>query len=215
MKILVMGATGRTGRLLVDEAVRRGHSVVAIARDEAKLAGSGAEVVVGSPYDATVVDRAMAGCDAVVNTLNVSRASDNPWAPLRAPKDLISTAAQNALAVMDRHDVRRFVALSTYGAGTSKKRAPLVLRLIVGLSNLKYAFADHGAQEELLRASGIDYTVARAPMLTDGAEEPLKGLAEGANERPVSKISRRSVARYFVDILEKGEHLREVIGLSR
>lgn len=53
---------------------------------------------------------------AVINKLNVSRKSDNPWAPLRSPKDMISKSASNAFKAMEKSGIKRFVALSTIGA---------------------------------------------------------------------------------------------------
>jgi uncharacterized protein YbjT (DUF2867 family) len=214
MKILVLGATGRTGKLIVEEAIKKGHQVVAIARDPAKLASSGAEVMRGTPYDRETVEKAMPGCDAVINTLNVSRTSDNPWASLRAPKDLISKSAENALSAMKQHDVDRIVVLSTVGAGSSKASAPAVLRFIVALSNLRYAFDDHTRQENLIINSHTDYTIARAPMLSDRENESgVKVIKEGSGGRLKRTISRRSVARFFVEIIENKKYLREVVGI--
>ncbi len=99
MKLLILGATGRTGRIIIEEAVKAGHEAVAIAREPAKLAGSGATVVAGSPYETETVAEALRGCDAVINTLNVSRTSDFPWAKLRAPVDLISKSARSNLGL--------------------------------------------------------------------------------------------------------------------
>ena len=96
------------------------------------------------------VEKAINGCDAVINTLNVSRKSDNPWAPLAAPKDMISKSASNVLKAMEKVGIKRFVALSTIGAGRSWKTTPINLKFIVSFSNLKVAFQDHGKQEEIL-----------------------------------------------------------------
>src|SRR5512142_1585318 len=120
MKLFVMGATGRTGRRIVALALKGGHQVVAVARDPGKLAQfHEAEIVQGTPYDYDTVERALVGCDAVIDVLNVSRASDNPWAALTAPMDLISKSCSNALSAMQRHGIRRYVALSAVGAGES------------------------------------------------------------------------------------------------
>ena len=173
MKILLLGATGRTGKQIIEEALRKGIEISAIARDPEKLKDYKIEVTKGTPYDYKTVEAAIKGCDAVINTLNVSRKSDGPWAPLAAPKDMISKSAANAIKAMEKEGVKRFVALSTLGAGRTWKKTPLMLRIFVVISNLRYAFHDHGIQEMVLEDSSLDYTICRAPMLTD---------AEGTNE---------------------------------
>ena len=97
MRILLFGATGRTGKLILHKALKDGHEVTAIVRDPAKLDGLNAKIIQGSPYDKETVNKAIVNCDVVISTLNVSRVTDSPWAKLRAPKDMISRSIQNAL----------------------------------------------------------------------------------------------------------------------
>jgi putative NADH-flavin reductase len=119
MKILLLGSTGRTGKLVIEEAIRRGHKISAIARDPEKLKDYQIDITLGTPYDFETVEKAISGCEAVINTLNVSRKSDNPWAGLVSPKNLISKSATNAVTAMKEEGIKRFIALSTIGAGSS------------------------------------------------------------------------------------------------
>ena len=113
MKILLLGATGRTGRHIIAEALRRGHEISAIVRDPEKLKDFNIEITQGTPYDYDTVEKAITGCNAVINTLNVSRKTDNPWSSLTAPKDLISESASNAIKAMGKSGIKRFIALGT------------------------------------------------------------------------------------------------------
>jgi len=214
MKILLLGATGRTGINIIEEALKKGHKIVAIARDPDKLKNYDIDIIQGTPYDFETLEKALIGCDAVINTLNVSRKSDNPWAPLAAPKDLISKSAANAIKAMEKTGIKRFVALSTIGAGRSWKTSPAILKFIVSISNLRHAFIDHGKQEEILENSSIDYTICRAPMLS--TENNTSGaVATKEAETPQSmKLSRNSAAEYFIKIIENKEFLRQTINLS-
>jgi uncharacterized protein YbjT (DUF2867 family) len=214
MKILVLGATGRTGKLIIEEALKKGHKIVAIARDPGKLKEYGIEIIQGTPYDYETMEKALTGCDAVINTLNVSRKSDNPWAPLASPKDLISKSAFNAIKIMEKTGIKRFVALSTIGAGRSWKTSPAILRFIVSISNLKHAFIDHGKQEKIIENSSVDYTICRAPMLS--TETNTSGaVATPEGETPKSmKLSRNSAAEFFIKIIENKEFLRQTLNLS-
>jgi uncharacterized protein YbjT (DUF2867 family) len=214
MKILLLGATGRTGKLIIEEAIRRGHNISAIARDPEKLKDYQIDITQGTPYDYKTFEKALSGCDAVINTLNISRKSDNPWAGLVSPKDLISKSATNAVSAMKQAGIKRFIALSTIGAGSSWKTTPAILKLIVSISNLKYAFRDHGKQEEILKESDLDYTICRAPMLS--SETNTSGavaVKEGENP-PKMVLSRNSAAEFFIKIIENKEYLKEIINLS-
>ena len=214
MKILLFGATGRTGKLIIEEALKRGHTISAIARDPEKLKGLSADINIGTPYDYETVEKAILGCDAVISTLNVSRKSDNPWAALASPKDMMSVSVSNAIKAMERSGIKRIVTLGAMGAGRSWKTAPGILKFVISISNLKFAFQDHGKVEEILENSSMDYTVCRAPMLSNeynktGAE------ATAENERPAGKVlSRNSAAEFFIKIIENKEHLREIISLT-
>jgi uncharacterized protein YbjT (DUF2867 family) len=214
MKILLLGSTGRTGKQIIKEAIKRGHKISAIARNPEKLKDYKIDITEGTPYDFETVEKAISGCDAVINTLNVSRKSDNPWAPLTAPKDMISFSASNAIKAMESAGVKRFVALSTLGAGRSWKKTPLILKMMVSISNLKFAFRDHGKQEEILKSSSVDYTICRAPMLS--AEINLSGaIAVSEGEKPARFVlSRNSAAEFFIDIIEKNLYIRETVSLS-
>ena len=214
MKILLLGATGRTGKLIIEEAIKRGHGISAIARNPEKLKDYKVEITQGTPYDYETVEKAIKGCDAVITTLNVSRKSDNPWASLAAPKDMISKSASNALKAMDKAGIRRFVALSTIGAGRSWNTSPGILKFIVSISNLKFAFQDHGKQEEILEKSSIDYTICRAPMLSDEISD-TGAVATPEGKKPANRVlSRNSAAEFFLKIIENNEHIRETISLS-
>ena len=214
MKILVLGATGRTGKFIIEEALKKGHYVTAIARNAVKLERYKIEIIQGTPYDYETLEKALMDCDAVINTLNVSRKSDNPWAPLTAPKDLISKSAANAIKVMEKTGNKRFVALSTIGAGRSWKSTPAILKFIVSISNLKHAFIDHGKQEEILENSPVEYTICRAPMLsTDINSSGVTACPETENPKSM-KLSRNSAAEFFIKIIENHEFIRQTVNLS-
>ncbi len=101
MKVLVLGATGGTGRLIVREAVAKGYEVVALVRSKANAAGlTGAELVEGDGRDEAALTRAIAGCDAVVSSLGTG------ISPSREVT-LLSTATRALINVMTRQKVSR------------------------------------------------------------------------------------------------------------
>jgi uncharacterized protein YbjT (DUF2867 family) len=214
MRILLLGATGRTGKHIIQEALKRGHQIVAIARNPIKLSDYKIDIVQGTPYDYDTVEKAMNGCDAVINTLNVSRQSDNPWAPLASPKDLISKSVSNAMKAMEKAGIKRIVVLSTIGAGRSWKTSPGVLKFLVTISNLRFAFTDHGRQEKILESSSMDYTICRAPMLSVEIND-TGTMATPEGEMPAGRyLSRNSAAEFFLRIIENNEYIRQTISLA-
>lgn len=100
------------------------------------------------------------------------------------------------------------------GAGSSWRTSPVVLKIIVSVSNLKYAFSDHGKQEAILQNSDIDYTICRAPMLSN--EINTKGVVavKEGEKPPVMVLSRNSAAEFFIDIIENNKNIKETINLS-
>jgi putative NADH-flavin reductase len=214
MKILLLGATGRTGKVILQKAINDGYEVRAIVRDKSKLDGANADIIEGTPYDRDAVMSAVKGCDAVISTLNVSRTSDSPWAKLRSPKDLISRSVQNAVEGMKENDVKRIIVLSTLGAGDSKDRMPKLFNLFISLSNLKYAFRDHTRQEEILEQSDRDWTVIRLPMLTADAGENEVLVNMGDGTRLNRKVNRETVARFILNILNEEKYFKKKIAIS-
>lgn len=214
MKILLFGATGRTGKLILKKALEDGHKVTAIVRDKTRVQEPGADLVQGTPYDKETVLTTIKGCDAVISTLNVSRTTDNPWAKLRSPKDFMSRSIQNALEGMKENNVKRIVVLSTLGAGDSKDKMPKLFNLFISMTNIKYAFKDHTRQEEILAQSDSDWTVIRLPMLTsdEGENEIIVNMGDGT--RLNKNINRETVARFILNILNEDKYFRKNIAIS-
>jgi hypothetical protein len=127
---------------------------------------------------------------------------------------MISKSASNAIKAMEKNGIKRFVALGAIGAGRSGKTAPRILRFIVSVTNLKYAFQDHGKQEEILENSIMDCTICRAPMLS-GKSNITGTIATPEDQKPSNMVlSRNSAAEFFIRIIENNEHIRETISLS-
>jgi hypothetical protein len=104
--------------------------------------------------------------------------------------------------------------MSTIGAGSSWAKTPFILKMIVSLSNLKYAFLDHGRQEDLLKKSSVDYTICRAPMLNDNPHAAMPLVTKEGEKMASGKLSRASAAECYLDIIENGKHIRETVHLA-
>ena len=215
MKILLFGATGRTGKIILKKAQADGHEITAIVRDSSKLKGLNVNIIQGTPYDKETVKKAINNCDVVISTLNVSRISDSPWAKLRSPKDMISHSIQNALEAMQENSSKRIIVMGVLGAGESWSKMPFIFRMVVSSGNLKYAYKDHTRQEELLAKSDSNWTVIRLPMLTkDEGEKEIIVKKLNDNTKLKNKINRESVARFILNIMKDENYYKSIVAIS-
>jgi uncharacterized protein YbjT (DUF2867 family) len=197
MRIAVFGATGATGRLVISETLRQGHAAWAFTRRrESWLLGRpGLLPVVGELSDSEAVTRALAARDAVIVTLGHREDS---------PPDLMEKAVTRILEGMSLHRVKRLVYLSALGVGDSRAHFNVYGRL---LGPLFYARAhrDHERAEQLVRSSGMDWTIVRPPRLTDG---PAQGyLVDPPQLSFAASLPRADLARFLVEELGTREHV--------
>ncbi len=215
-RILLLGATGRTGRLALEYALSQGMEVSALVRNAAAITARSDRLTVieGSPMNADDVRNAIEGCEAVVSTLNNNRTSDNPWARRLSPSLFMTQSIRTCLAAMKERGMRRIVVLSSVGVNDSFDDAVFVMRWLIRNTNLQYTFQDHDAQESELRRSGMDWTAVRAALLNDGKK--LKTLVESYyNEpKPALMISRLHTARYLIDCLNDQTTFRKAPTIS-
>jgi putative NADH-flavin reductase len=214
MKILILGITGRTGCLVADEALKRGHQVVGIARNPAKFTLKSVEIVVGTPYDFETVQKAINGCDVVISVLSSFPRSQGMFGKIKTPLDVMSVSIKNAIKSMEEKGIKRIVLMTALGVGDSAKEVPEFFRFLVKISNIKYAFTDHDVQEKMLENSNLDWTVLRPGMLTNKNENLLilhniKGVG-----KIKSGISRNAVAHLILDCIEKGLFIKQKPGIS-
>ena len=215
-RILLLGATGRTGSLALEYALAQGLEVTALVRrpDAISVKSDGLTLIEGSPLNANDVRKSIEGCDAVVSTLNNNRTSDNPWAKRLSPSLFMTNSIRNCLEAMKEQGMRRIVVLSSIGANESFDDAVFFMRWLIRNTNLLYTFQDHDAQESELRRSGMDWTAVRAAGLNNSKR--LKSLVVSYyNEpEPAWMISRLQTARYLIDCLADKSTFRKAPTIS-
>jgi putative NADH-flavin reductase len=214
MKILVLGISGRTGKRVAADALKRGHKVSGIARDSSKISLPGTEIIQGTPYEFEIVKKAIEGCDAVISTLSAFPASQGLFSTILGPLDFMSVSMGNTVKLMQEKGIRRVVLMTALGVGDSAKAIPLLFRLIMKISSIKYAYADHEKQEKILENSGLDWTVVRPVMLTDKDEDVSVIYNISGETKIKSAISRNAVAHFIMDCIEKGQFMRQKPGIS-
>lgn len=206
MNIIVFGATGTIGRHLVALALSRGHRVTAFARRPSALDADdpGLTRRAGDVLDREAVEDAVAGHDAVLIALGSGRKGG-----VRAP------GTENVVAAMRHRGVRRLVCLSTLGAGDSRALLTFFWKRIMFGFLLREAYADHEAQEAIVRRSDLDWTLVRPGAFTDGPA--TGGYRHGfpPTEKNLKlKLSRADVADFMLRQLTDASYLRRSPGLS-
>lgn len=201
MNLVVLGATGRTGQLVVEQALAAGHTVTALVRSPEKLTirNSSLRVVAGSATDAADVARALAGSDAVVSTLG-------------GGGSVIADSTGAIIEAARKTGVGRVVVLSSFFV--ERDRLGAVPRLLTGVA-MGSVIKDKSAGELLLRQSELDWTIVYASLLKDG---PVSGsvevLPEGAKRRISDRISRSDVAEWMVQAATSSQLSRRSVGIT-
>ncbi|KAK4943928.1 hypothetical protein LTR10_016644 [Elasticomyces elasticus] len=217
-QIFVIGATGRTGQLVVEEALKQGHTVTALARKPTNTLPQHENLTIatGDPCKASDVETALRRLNAstpvmIISTLGQTRASGNSWAAPTSPPRLMDASAQAVLAacqaVRDSVTVQKIVVMSMFGVGDSFTQLNFLMRFVMRHSNMAQTLEDQNLVDGTVRANGsVPFVLVRPAMLTFGDAAPIKvhgGEGKGAGFMP--SVSAKSVARFMVEAAANGE----------
>jgi putative NADH-flavin reductase len=203
MRLLVFGASGNTGREIVRQSLARGHDVSAFVREPTKLesVSPAVRVIRGNVNDEGAVAAAIPGHDAVVSALGVGT-------PLSHDPEVIA-GVRHITRAMEHHGVRRLVYLSFIGVRESRHAVGFVLRYVASIP-LRHEIADHEAKEDVIVASGLDWTIVRAPKLTNGARTERYRVGEDISTlAPLPLLSRADVAHFILDEVAQPRFVRK------
>jgi putative NADH-flavin reductase len=220
MKLTIFAATGGIGRQLAKQAVAAGHDVTAVVRDPSKLT-SDVRVVTAdlAVADPAVLEQAVEGADAVLSGLGPRPGAD---------AGIAARGTRAIVQAMQATGVRRIVVVSAAPIGTvpspGRPKPPrhdpgdgfFMRHLLSPLTSalLRKRYADLALMEDILRESGLDWTVVRPPRLND---KPLTGTyrtAYGRNLRRGLLVSRADVAHLMLRVLDQPETVKQAIGIA-
>lgn len=203
MKVLVFGASGATGHEIVERALTGGHRVTGYVRDPARLGIAHPElaVVQGELAGRDTLAEAIAGQDVVVSALGVGK-------PLRSDPEVVD-GLRHILETMQEHSVRRFLYLSFIGVAAARRDAGRAIRHVVSRI-VRNEIADHECKEELVMSSDLDWTIVRAPKLTNGRLTGDYRFGEGIPARSLlPRLSRADVADFLVRQITDPSYVRK------
>ena len=200
MNLTVLGAAGATGTPVVEQALAAGHQVTALARSGQKvtITNPNLHVVEGDATDRAVVSPAVKGTDAVISVLGA-----------RGP--VIAEASRAIVAAAQQGGPDRIVMLSTFAVARDRLTpvSKLLTRTAMG-SQIK----DKAAGEEVLRASGLDWTIVYATKLTNGPKTEPRVVPESRKVGMLQKISRADVASFLLQAATDGLYSRRGVVIT-
>jgi putative NADH-flavin reductase len=202
-RVLIVGATGGTGRQLVLQALERGYQVTALVRDPGKLQLEHPKlrVVRGDVLQYSSLEEAVRGQDAVLSALGHKR--------FFGPTRILSEGTRNLLRAMEAHGVRRLVSETALGLGNSAARMGLYYTLLVIPLIVPFYFWDKTRQERLIASSPMDWVIVRPGALTNG---PRRGTYRHGGHLGnliwTVRISRADVADFMLNQLTDNAYLK-------
>jgi len=208
MKVVILGATGGTGRELAKQALDLGHNVTAFIRNPSKLSVKHEKlaVVQGDMLDPASLERAIAGQDAVISALG---------SPGLGKSTDLSDATAHIIRTLNASGVRRLIFESTIGIGDSKDHMPWLARKTFIPLLLKNIFADKEIQERYIKDSSLDWIIVRPARLTNGPRTGKYRIGTEISERATSKtISRADVAEFMLQQLSDDTFLHSTPAVS-
>ncbi len=207
MKITVFGSTGSVGRHIVKQALAQGHKVTAFARAPEKLniEHENLSLIAGDVYDNFAVEMAIKGQDAILITLGSSKLTGN----------LRSKGTENIVEAMKVHGVKRLICQTTLGAGDSVDNLNFLWRYILFGVLLRFVMNDHIIQENIVKESGLDWTIVRPAAFTDEQGSKDYKYNFGPKYKDLTlKIPRVEVAEFMLKNLTDKAFLHQTPGLS-
>jgi uncharacterized protein YbjT (DUF2867 family) len=207
MHLLIIGGSGRTGKLIIKHALSKDHTVVALVRDSSTFDIKHEKLTLstGTPLKPEDIENAVASSalpiDAIIVALNSVRASDSPFAAPAAPPRLMAESHENLLSAMKSHNIKRIITISAFGVTDSGPHVFWPARMFLRHTNVAYAYKDHDEVDAIVRKSDVDWTLIRPVMLDEKDEaKEVKVFGElGVGAPKFGSISRQSVALFAMD----------------
>lgn len=207
MRIVVFGAAGRTGRLIVERALGHGHEVTAFIHETSPDTTDPSLITaLGDVRDFGAVEAAVTGQHAVAVALSQGSGRG---------RDIHEAGIANVIHAMAAQDVRRLAAVSAAGAfARADKRMSLAFRALIATA-MRPVYDDLEAMERRIMASALDWTIVRPVGLSD---EPASGQyrvsLDGSLLPKTARISRADVASVVVKAIETDTYLRRAVVIA-
>lgn len=205
MKLAMFGASGATGRHLLQLALDAGHTVTVLLRsaDSLSIHHPALTAIVGRLDQPATVQSVVQGADAVISVLGARKGG---------AQTICSDAMRSIVPAMQATGSRRLIALSAYGASETSKASCFIrfVRMVIADK-----MRDKDAMEALVRASGTDWTLVRPPALTNGQASGRYRSGTGLRPGIAGRLSRADLAAFILQTAESGNFIGQAPVVSR
>lgn len=209
MKIVVFGANGKTGLLLLEQALASGHQVVAYIRRAGTIQFThpNLKICIGRLNESLRIKDAIEGADVCISALGGHSITKHS-------ADFIA-GIHHIVTSMEELGVKRLIYLSSMGAGDSRANMCACARLVLADIMLRIPLADHTNNEKRIAKSTLQWTVVRPGSLNNGPmEKELKVVCKKISLLVDSSVSRASVAAFMLEQIENEKYIKKYVCLT-
>jgi putative NADH-flavin reductase len=209
MKIFIVGGTGKTGLELIKQGLDQGHVITALVRNPDKLKNDNPNLVIikGDVLIPESFEYALKGQDAVLSAYGHKR--------FFIKTNILSEGTKNIINAMKKHNVKRFICITSLGINDSKFKLGLYYTLFTIPVIILFYFLDKAKQEKLIMNSNLDWTIVRPGQLTNGKKRSIYKHGQDVGSYILTKmISRANVAHFMLSQLEDKTYIRKTPGIT-
>ena len=209
MKLLIVGGTGGTGKELIEQALEQGHRLTALVRnrDRVKTSHPNLQVVKGDILDFNIVQDVVQGQDAVLSALGHKK--------FFVRTTILSSGTKNIIGAMQKHNVSRFICITSLGINESRFKLGLYYTLFVIPFIVFFYFLDKSKQEKLIKESKLSWTIIRPGQLTNGKKRGVYKHGPNVGSYILTKmISRADVAHFMLSQLNDITYFGKAVGVT-
>ncbi len=208
MKVLVIGASRGIGLEILKEGLALGHDMSALVRDPSRmpLKVGGLKIIDGDILDKESVDEAMDRQDAVCISIGIK--------PTRKLVSVFSEGTKIVIESMKEHSCKSLLCVTGIGAGDSRGHGGFFYDKIFNPFFLKTIYEDKNRQEQIVRQSGLDWTIVRPGFLTNGPKSGKYRVVKDLTGLTSKKISRADVADFMIKEISDRRHVGDAVLLT-
>lgn len=208
-KILIFGASGGTGKQFVEQALKSGYFVTAVVRnpDNFNLQHQNLKIIKGDVLAPITIEKAFAGNDVVVSCLGI---------PKVQPTTLYSEGIGNIMNGMNKAGAKRIICISSGALDIPPNSSFIMNFLLKNVLQKIYrpVYSDMRLMEEILTSSRLEWTIVRAPKLTDSKATGKHRDITGLPLKGIPKISRADLASYMLSHLTDADTFKSKIDVA-
>lgn len=195
--ILILGATGHLGRVLLKEALKKDYLVTVLVRSPDKITVESSQLTIlkGDVTKSTDIEKALQGVTAVFSVLGHGFRTETP---------VQEQTMKTLIPLMEKSHIKRLITITGSALLEPDDPQSLLGPLLQKIARIvdPYRLNDAKAQADLLRKSDLDWTVVRTPVHRNGTRTKLDSV--GFNQPPVwTTVTRSAIAHFMLKVLEE------------